>query len=183
MKQQAYSFKYKVSHKISHWGCLFDSLLELKYALSIQEEYSFLRAHIPIYFNPDRRPTDYIRMCTRRYTPDFLIRHKVTGKAWWVEIKPRAFAESPQLQLRREVAENYIRWKGYDWTYIVIFDDEITLSEAQLEQFAEVRKLVVKTARKIAFEKENNRFDRSMPSFFKRTPSNADIRFVMFGNK
>lgn len=60
-------------------------------------------------------PTSYIRKCHRRYTPDFLIRRKETGKAFLVEVKPRGFENHPQLLLRQEVPENYIRWKNYDW--------------------------------------------------------------------
>lgn len=96
-------FKYGVSHKIIYWGCVFDSLLELKYAISIQKEYEFLRSHIPIYYDPvTKKPTDYIRQNIRRYTPDFLIRHKITSEAFLIEIKPRAFAGDSQLLMRKK---------------------------------------------------------------------------------
>jgi hypothetical protein len=39
------------------------------------------------------------------------------------------------------VAENYIRWKNYDWKYKVVFDDEIILTAKQLEQFEDCCKL------------------------------------------
>ncbi len=176
------TFKYGVSHKIIYWGCLYDSLLELKYAISIRDDYEFLRAHIPIYFNPvTNKPTDYIRSNIRRYTPDFLIRHKVTKEAFLVEIKPRAFAGNIQLATRTAIAENYIRWKQYDWKFKVVFDDEIILTSAQQQQFGQSRKLVCKSARKIALEKHNKLFDRSAPSFFNNIPDNKCIRFVMFG--
>ncbi|MBN8877701.1 MAG: TnsA endonuclease N-terminal domain-containing protein [Sphingobacteriales bacterium] len=176
-------FKYGVSHKIIYWGCLFDSLLELKYAISIEQEYEFLRAHIPVYYDPKTLlPTDYIRGNIRRYTPDFLIRHKQTGEAFWVEVKPRAFAGDPQLTTRQKVAENYIRWKNYDWKYIVVFDDEIKLKEEQNQLFLHSRKLICKSARKLSFQQFNNQFDRSAPTFFSNIPRNAQIHFVMFGS-
>jgi hypothetical protein len=40
--------------------------------------------------------------------PDFLIRHKITGEASWIEIKPARFDNFGQLALRKTVAENYI---------------------------------------------------------------------------
>ncbi|HUZ61432.1 MAG TPA: hypothetical protein VMU83_21835 [Hanamia sp.] len=46
-----------------------------------------------------------------------------------MEVKPPGFENHPQLLLRKEVAENYIRWKNYDWKFKVIFDDEIILDE------------------------------------------------------
>ncbi len=172
------------SHKIVNWGCVFDSLTELKFAVSIMEEYEFLRSRVSIYYHPGTKmPTDYIRSCHHRYTPDFLIRHKETLEAFLIEIKPRAFENDPQLLLRKEVAENYIRWKKYDWKYKVVFDDEIILNEEQLEEFEQCCKLKSKSAYKIWFEEYNKKFDRSAPSFFKGAPSNSRIEFVMFGTK
>ena len=178
------SFRYRRSYKIIYWGCIFDSLLELKYALSIQNEYEYLRSHIPIYYDPvTRRPTNYIRSNIRRYTPDFLIRHKETKKAFWVEIKPRAYSDEKQLFLRKEIAERYIQWKGYDWHYKVVYDDEIILTTDQIVQFNECCRLIRKSANKIWLEKYNKQFDRSAPSFFSTIPINSRVKFVMFGEE
>jgi len=179
---QKTKFKYGRSHKIINWGCSFDSLTEVKFAVSIMEDYAFLRGRISIYYHPGTKlPTEYIRTCHHRYTPDFLIRHKETGKAFLIEIKPRPFEHDPQLLLRRQVAENYIRWKKYDWKYKVIFDDEIILTEEQLEDFDQCLKLKSKSACKIWFQQYNNRFDRSAPPLFGQAPSNSEILFVMLG--
>jgi hypothetical protein len=184
MIMQEPAFRYGKSFKIVNWGCSFDSLTELKFAISIMEEYEFLRARVSIYYHPGtRQPTDYIRQCHRRYTPDFLIRHKETGEAFLIEIKPRGFQHDAQLKLRKEVAENYIRWKKYDWKFKVVFDDEILLNAEQLEQFEDCCKLKSKSAFKLWFEAYNRRFDRSAPSFFKHAPGNTQVAFVMFGTE
>jgi len=176
------TFKYGVSHKIIYWGCVFDSLLELKYAISIHKEYEFLHTHIPIYYNPrDCQPTNNIRQNIRRYTPDFIIRNRVTGEAFCIEIKPRCFAGSPQLELRRKVADNYILAKKLDWTFKVIFDDQIVLTPEQERQFSVCKKLVSKSARKLALEQWNKIFDRSMPVFYSSVPDTKRIQFVMYG--
>ena len=177
-------FAYRKAHKIANWGCSFDSLTELKYAISVVNECEFLQARVTIHYHPGTKiPTDYIRDCHRHYTPDFLIRNKDTGEAFLVEIKPRAFENDPQLLLRKEVAENYIKWKGYDWKYIVVFDDEIILNAGQLEEYEQCCKLKSKCARKIWLEEFNKRFDRSAPSFFSTVPTNSDVEFVMFGTR
>ena len=179
---QTEKFIYKKSYKIIHWGCSFDSLLEVKFALSIQEEYEFLRSRITIYYDrTTRKPVNYLRRNYGSYTPDFLIRHKQTKKAFWVEIKPRDFSDLGILALRKEVAENYIKLKNYDWEYKVIFDDEIKLNLDQVQQFNECCKLKKKSAFKIKFAEYNNRFDRSTPSFFTTVPKNNSVGFVMFG--
>lgn len=178
------SFKYIKSRKIINWGCAFDSLFELKYAISIQKDYEFLRSHIPIFFDPRTlKPTSYIRDNIRRYTPDFLIRHKRTKEAFLVETKPRAFENNEQLLLRKEVGENYIRWKRYDWKFKVVFDDEINLTADEQTQFDECCKLIYRSERSLWFKESNNRFDRSRPSFFMGAPSNRQIQFVMFGDE
>jgi hypothetical protein len=177
------TFNYQKSFQIIHWGCSFDSLLELKYALFIHEDYEFLRAQIPIYYDPKTKtPTNYIRNNIRRYTPDLLIRNKQTKQAFLVELKPRAFADQDQLKERKEIAEKYIQWKGWDWSFIIVFDDEFKLNSHQGKQFQECCKLIGKSERKLSFEKLNKWFDRSQPSFFKKVPSNAQVRFIMYGN-
>lgn len=184
MIQKRKPFKYRKSHKIISWGCAFDSLLELKYAVSIMEEYEFLRARISIYYHPGtKQPTSYIRDSHRRYTPDFLIRHKETGEAFLIEIKPRAYADEPQLLFRKEVAENYIRWKNMDWKYKVVFDDEIILTSEQLEEFEQCCKLKSKSSWKLWFAEYNKKFDRSAPSLILNVPSNCNIQYVMFGTR
>lgn len=177
-------FRYGRSHKIINWGCSFDSLTELRFAVSIMEDYEYLRERISVYYHPGtKQPTDYIRTFHRRYTPDFLIRHKETGQAFWIEIKPRGYENDPHLEVMKEVAENYIRWKKYDWTYKVVFDDEIILTAEQLEAFEDCCKLKSVSAWKLWFEEYNRKFDRSAPSFFHGVPRNSSIEFIMFGTR
>jgi hypothetical protein len=83
--------------------------------------------------------------------------------------------------LRKEFAERYIRWKSYDWKFKIVFDDEIILSEEQLEDFEECCKLKSKSAYKIWFEQVNRKYDRSVPSLFKMAYDNEQIEFAMFG--
>jgi hypothetical protein len=130
------AFPYRMSRKISGWGCQFDSLTELKFVISVMEPFHFLRSPVAIYYHPGTKITlDQIRRCHLRYTPDFLIRHKQNYESMLVEIKPRAFENHPQLALRRAVAENYIARKKLDWKFKVVFDDEITLTQTQQMNF------------------------------------------------
>lgn len=179
---QRTGFRYKKCYKIIHWGCCFDSLLELKFAFSIREDYEFIRSRLHIYYEQATlKPTNYLRTGVKHYTPDFLIRHKKTNEAWLVEIKPRAFNDQAQLKLRKQVAENYIQWKNYDWKYKVVFSDEIVLDEHSLQIFEDCCRLKSRSAFKIWLEQENKRFDRSAPSFFRQQLSNRQAAFVMFG--
>jgi hypothetical protein len=103
-------FIYQNTRKVTGWGFNFDSLTELKYAISIMEEYEFIRPAVSIYYDVSTNmPAITIRKCHRRYTADFLIRHRTTLQAFLVEIKPRAYEHNPKLNSNRQVAENYIR--------------------------------------------------------------------------
>jgi hypothetical protein len=178
------TFHYRKARQIAGWGCRFDSLTELKFAVSILEEYEFLRAFVSIYYHPrTRQPSNYIRKYFRRYTPDFLVRHKQTGEATLVEIKPRAFENDPQLLLSKEVAENYIRWKNYDWQFKVIYDDQVILTAEQWEEFEQCRKLKSKEAHNAWFEEYNNRIAYPVHRSFSTVPGNSNIEFVMFGTR
>lgn len=178
------TFSYKRSFRIINWGCAFDSMLELKYAISIQKEYEYLRSHIPIYYDPKTRlPTFYIRGNIRRYTPDFLVRHKLTKEAFLVEIKPRAFEGNEQLSVRREVAENYIRLMKYDWKFKVVYSDEIKLTADDHARFLKCYKLIPGSEKNFLFKELNDRFDQSRPSLFCNAPSGRLINFVMFGKE
>ncbi len=176
------SFEYLQSSKIIYWGSTFDSILEMKYAIFIQNDYDSLRAHIPIYYDPKtKRPTDYIRDNIRRYTPDFLIRHRLTNEAFLVEVKPRAFEGNPQLDARKQIAENYIKARNYDWKFIVVYDDEIRLNFQQQQIFDHCKNLKRETKRLLYFQAMNDKYDASRPNFFTRAPSNKIIQHVMFG--
>lgn len=169
-------FVYGNSCKIINWGYCFDSLLEVKYALSIQHEYQFLRSRITIIY--DRLTKQPVRYALRKhghYTPDFLIRHKQTYKAYWIEIKPRAFNDKEQLKVRKEVAENYIRQHNYDWEFKIIYDDEIILSLDLIAQFNECCKLINKPL-------DKNKII-SLPAFFATPPNLNRVEWIMFGNE
>ncbi|MES1216835.1 MAG: TnsA endonuclease N-terminal domain-containing protein [Bacteroidota bacterium] len=172
------SFKYNNCIPVKEWGCHFDSMLEFKYALSIQDDYEFLRSRIPVYYDPKtKKPTDYLRYNTKRYTPDFLIRHKISLQAFWIEIKPRAFEKEKQLQIRRFVAEEYIKWKGFDWKFKVVYDDEIFLSAGYQEIYNSYYRYMRKYPG--GYDNKKDRMDLPM---FRWGLDNSNVRFIMFGS-
>ena len=137
---QTNSFQYKNPIQIGYRSCKFDSLLELKFVLSIEDDWCFLREHIPIYYDPKTfLPVNYIRETTKKYTPDFLIRNKEDNRAYLIELKSIEFRNEPKTNVRKHVAENYIRCQKSDWTYKVVYDDEIILSQAQQKKLMSLR--------------------------------------------
>lgn len=179
MLTESCRFQYQHSRKITNWGYSFDSVTELKYAVSIMEDFAFLRSPISVYFHPGTKmPTESVRLYHRRYTPDFLIRNLHTNEASWIEIKPRAYQFHPKLGYRKEIAENYVRWKRLDWTYKVVFDDEIILSADQLDEFERAMQIRSKAGFNAWFSDYRQRFACTNPI---ANISNRMIEYIMFG--
>lgn len=167
---------------VSGWGFNFDSLAELKYALSIMDDYEFIRPAPSIYYDPSTRlPAIHIRKCNRRYTADFLIRHRSTLQAFLVEIKPRAYAGQPKLDIHRQVAENFIRLNHYDWQFRVVFDDQIVLTEEQLQDFENLK--LIRTARERTSWLNSYRQNilDSLPINLRQHMTNAKEDFLIYG--
>jgi hypothetical protein len=174
---------YKKSYPFIYWGCHFDSLTELKYAISIVAEYEFLRAVIPIYFNPKtKQTTDYILEGIRRYTPDFIIRHKITNRAFLIEIKPEKFSDYAELDLRSTIAEHYIKRKNLDWTFKIVYGNEIELSGKNLELFEQCCNFRLNRYVDKNFSDWNIKFDPTAAPLFSG-PKNGNVQFIMFGKR
>lgn len=181
-KLNTMKFTYHKSCKVTGWGFNFDSLTELKYAISIMDEFEFIRPAVSIYYDvATNLPVASARRCDRRYTADFLIRHRITLEAWLIEIKPRAYAHNPILETHRLVAENYIRFKKYDWQYKVVFDDEITLTEQQLEDFECFRKIRTTKERMMWFGSYRQTIESMLPHHVRSFMSNSRLDFILFG--
>lgn len=172
-------FHYRKAQPLAGWGYRFDSMTEVKFAISVMEEYAFIRSPVSMYFHPGNFSlVAHPRLFHRRYTPDFLIRHLHTKQAFLVEIKPRAFEGNAELDQHQQVACNYIRALKFDWKYIVVFDDEIILNEQQLKDFEECLSLEP--------EFRYDWFDQYLKKMSSLPPrlidkSNAHIDFIMRG--
>jgi hypothetical protein len=175
-------FQYSNAVSYSNWGGSFDSLTELKFAISIWEEYNFMRSPVPIYYHPGTlQPVNSIRMFHRRYTPDFLIRHKVTGEAFLIEIKPRAFQLQHELVICKQVAENYIRSHRYDWKFKVVFNDEIIPTERQLQDFEECLRLKGKLSFHEWASQYAEKINWGCPDRLSTYPAHMQAEYLMLG--
>ena len=95
--------------------------------------------------------------------------------------KPRAYTGEKELILRRQVAENYIRQKGYDWEFRIIYDDEIKLTLDHLVQFNECCCFLIQSSSRKKLAKFQNRSYCLFSCFPSTLPDRKRIQFVMFG--
>lgn len=183
MKPRILPFKYDRSLRITNWRHSFDSLTELKFVVSIMEDYEFLREPVSIYYHPGSKIiVDRIQTFHRRYTPDFLIRHRQTREAFLVEIKPRSFHTQPQLRLRQRIAERFIARENLDWKFKIVFDDEIILTSEQLEAFDQCFKLNSRPAWKTWFDEYYRNLVKVNPSMSIFSSENKRLLFLMYGS-
>jgi hypothetical protein len=179
MKPNHVKFSYRKPQPLYGWGCRFDSLTELRFAISVMEDHAVMRSPVSMYFHPATgQLAHFPKGAYLRYTPDFLIRNYETRKATLVEIKPRAFENEASLSMHHLVANNYIRSLKLDWQYQVIFDDQIVLTEEQLSQYTDCLALAVKDRFKWYEEYYKRITGKLQLTAFK---SNAEIEFLMRG--
>lgn len=133
-------YTYDIPARAVHYdNCLLDSMLELRYLISIENTHAFLCDDIGIYYESESfKETQIINDGLRKYTPDFLVRNWETGKATLVEIKPKTYDDYYSLAKRRKVAEDFISYFGYDWEYKVVFSNEFELTDRQKKKFASI---------------------------------------------
>lgn len=127
----------KRAYPCLYHGQWMDSLLELRYILSIENTHAWQRDNLQIYLSVNKT-TKSVEKELRRYTPDFLIRNYQTGEAKLVEIKPTHFRNKRQLLLRKQIAEHFIEYFGYDWTFEIVFGDQVLLSEIAEEKYRQL---------------------------------------------
>jgi hypothetical protein len=184
-------FEYAPSISIGYRKCKFDSLLELKFVLAIESNWYFLRSHIQIYYDAlSLRPTNYIRESTKKYTPDFLIRNKKGTKAWLVELKPEGFNNEEQLSIRKKVTDNYIKMNHLDWGFLVIYDNQFSLTRPQRNQYCRLRSQLERFNLKSKMEWMDKKWNVTNQNYFKTVPTHENsmsdaeyVRFVKFGHR
>ncbi len=117
--------------KIEYKGILCDCLLEAKYILTIENGFSFLRHPTKIFYDPATlQPTSQLTENPHYYHPDFLVRRWSDDKAFLVEVKDLQYeGAAEKLQRSEIIANNFIREKGYDWSFQKKLAEEI---EAQM---------------------------------------------------
>lgn len=130
-----FSYKHK-SKTIFYKGYVFDSTIELKYALSIEDTYAWLRNGIEIYYGINVQPSG-IKTNLHCYRPDFLVRNLSNHQAELIEIKPDGFNIAMQ-PMRIKIVAKFIERFAYDWTYRIITESEILLSSQQSLHFKEI---------------------------------------------
>ena len=172
--------RYK-GKKIIYNGMLFDSLLELKFVLMVEERCAYIRTPFTIWYNKQNLNLTDRNECPNKYTPDFLVRKIRTGTAHLIEVKPRKYVTDEEVQFKRGLAERYIQRKGHDWKFNFVTERQVdnTLTELQRRKFSEVLKTRKKGFSKMGLMKQSNKYSNEVSKLYDRIPdSNWILDFV-----
>ena len=186
---QTTSFRYRRSSRVCYRSCVLDSLTELRFVLSIEQDFYFLREHVRIWYHSKTlEPTYYLNDQTKLYTPDFLIRGKENNTAYLVEIKPRAFQNAEQLTIHSRVAERFIDKNKYDWKFIILFNDEISLNKEQQKKFNLLKNHKQDFSAILKFHQLDRKYNNAPMKYSHSVPSSDElsradyVRWVMCGD-
>lgn len=165
-------------------GCLFESPYELKYALSIEEDYAYLLHPKRIYdsFYRGNGKVVEINERTANYTPDFLIRSYQENTACVIEIKGHSFNDLQQYEKRNAIMNRYLGTLENPPDFRWVFWDDKMLSKDKAEKF-----LFLEANQ--AYEKEFYNYLRNLynhndriPFSFPHEASTSDyLSFVNYG--
>jgi hypothetical protein len=181
----------KAPDPVLYLGCFFHSLLELKFVLSIEDEYRFLREPVKIGYDPRTlQTTSYFRENTRIYTPDFLVRRKNGLSPCLIEIKPAHLRGTPEIQACQLILRNYIVQNRLDWSGKIIFSDAIFLTADKQKKMDLLRSHKGKFAAALRLHNLDRKYNQSGMIYSSSVPSHPDdplskreyVHFVKFGH-
>lgn len=131
------SFTYTLnSRTVFYKGYVFDSLLELKFVLTMEDTHAWLRDGLEIYYGINVQSCG-IKTNLHCYRPDLLIRELKSGQAELIEIKPDGF-NPDRLYKRRRIVEKFTGRFAYDWAYRVVTESQINLSQEKLLKYKKI---------------------------------------------
>ena len=78
------AYQKKFSKKVYYNGILFDSILECKYALYIEDDCEYYYHPLKIWYDKKDKTKFGKQVCNTSYEPDFLVRNLKTNKCYLV---------------------------------------------------------------------------------------------------
>jgi len=181
---------YKRAIIIEYKGVQFDSLLELKFVLLIENRCSWIKEPKTIFYDPvTLNPLTYLKENTKKYTPDFLVRKWTDNSAHLIELKPKMFLDSDQMKIRNQVVMNYITDNNLDWKYKVLSEQDIILNPRLKEKYQEIVETNKKTKRKSRLMKMDKKYNNTylenyscIPNLISQDISKEDyFHYVRYG--
>ena len=146
---------------VQYNGIIYDSTLECKYALSIED-------HCDYYYHPftiwyDKRDSSRLgKQYNGKYTPDFLVRDLRINKTYLVEVKSSSYRYHYEVLKKERITNHYIASKGHDWEYIIITENDFILPSSKYDKLSRARKTSLSTFSRKRFAKVHNKYSSQL---------------------
>jgi len=114
--------------------------------------------------------TIYLTGTCYKYTADFLIHHKTTGKANFIEVKLCNYADDVYFYTCKAQVDACIQQQHLGWEFKMVYDDEIQFRPVQREIYNEVTSLQRGFEILLKMQKRDKRYNESEVRYFKHIP-------------
>lgn len=158
--------------QIQYKGCFFHSLLELKFVLLIEDKCSWIREPMAIHYNHDTlKVTNYLTENTKKYIPDFLVRKWEENTGHLIEVKPQSLIETEKVKNSRIIAEDYINNIIADWTFTIVTEKDIILSDDKQKKLEHLISNNKYFKSKLDLIKKDKRYNNKPQQYFRSIPT------------
>ncbi|MDW3209281.1 MAG: hypothetical protein R8N23_05410 [Reichenbachiella sp.] len=179
--------RYNLPNKTTYYnGCKFDSRLELRFCLLMEENnFAYLVHPKKIYDSYYRNEGQYVEVFenTKSYTPDFLIRSIEKNVAYFIEIKPEDFSDEIQLYKRNKIIARYCNKLTNPIDFRVVYGGDFKLGQQSISKYDQVIKNQKKEKKlydfRIKFYGGQGRVPLILPN---QWSSQEYVNFVKYGN-
>jgi len=148
------------SKSVEYNGIIFDSILECKYALSIEDTYEYYYHPFTIWYDKKDPSKLGKQNCSNQYQPDFLVRRLSDNKCFLVEIKSSIDFNHIDTLTKTDRAEKYIEDHQRDWEYKVYSENDFDLPTGKFDKLEKAKKTRTTVARKNKSSRMNSKFSK-----------------------
>lgn len=142
------AYQNTFSKSVEYNGIIFDSILEAKFAMLIEDSCDYYYHPFTIWYDK-KDPTKLGKQCcSNQYQPDFLVRKLSDNTCHLIEIKSSSDRLHGDTLTKLDRAEQYIKTKGHNWKYKVITEKDFKLPANKIDKLNKARKTRVAVARK-----------------------------------
>ncbi len=146
------------SKRVEYNGIIFDSILEAKFAMLIENSCIFYYHPFTIWYDKKDSTKLGKRTCSNQYQPDFLVRKLKDNTCYLIEIKSSSDRDHIDTLTKADRAEKYIKAKGHNWDYKVVTEKDFDLPFEKLEKLKKAKETRVTVARKRDSTARHNKF-------------------------
>lgn len=146
------------SKRVQYNGIIFDSILEAKFAMLIEDTCEYYYHPVTIWYDKKDDTRLGKQGCSDQYKPDFLVRRLSDNKCFLIEIKSNVDRHHIDTLTKEDRAKKYIIKNEHNWEYKVITEKDFELPPSKLDKLNEVKKTRAIVARKNKSSRKHFKF-------------------------